>query len=304
MQHFLPKMLHLVFERALCIMPCQLRKLFAIFTFRLMTKSKLLWLALLLAGCSALGTNPAVPSGNAQVACRILYRKVDAAIDHAGVRDHGSSPVPGFPYLRATRLLASFRNELTEAGEWSAWIGHMATLDAEARALELQNLPAPVTGRRTETLRDELNSCRELLVAVELTQPAQHARLSNSVHVPDDYIAWWRILGLYPFTAPIVAARISAWHEATLNIFATPLESLEVAGRLVRWSPASHAPGIPLNAQQTSEILRRSLDPLGIPSPMGSDLDRVFDTFAPVWEVDVVDANDRIGMLRWDMARW
>jgi len=267
---------------------------------RLMTKSKLLCLALLLPGCSTVGTHPVVPAGNAQVACRTLYQEVDAAIDRAGVRDHGSSPVRGFPYLRATRLLASFRNELTEPAKWSAWIGHMATLDAEARALELHNLPAPVGSRRTEALRDELNRCRELLVAVELTQPAHRARLRNAARVPDDYITWWRMLGLYPFTAPIVAARISAWHNEILDIFATPLESLGVAGRLVRWSPISPSPGDPLNAQQTSEILRRSLDPLGIPLPTGADLDRVFATFVPVWEVDVVDANDRIGMPRWE----
>ncbi|MBK8570293.1 MAG: hypothetical protein IPN81_10185 [Nitrosomonadales bacterium] len=34
--------------------------------------------------------------------------------------------------------------------------------------------------------------------------------------------------------------------------------------------------------------------------PTAPDLDRLFDTFAPVWEVDVVDNNDRIGMARWD----
>lgn len=270
----------------------------------LLTKSKLLCLALLLPGCSTIGTHPDLMAGNAQAVCRALYQEVDVAIDRAGVRDHGSSPVPGFPYLRTTRLLASFRNELTEPGKWSAWLGHMADLDGQGRALELRNLPALVAGRYKDTLRDELNNCRERLVADDLTQPEHRARLRNIVHVQDDYVTWWQVLGLYPLTAPVIAARISAWHNETRNTFSIPLASLPVAGRLVRWAPPPSASSAAsrikrLNTRQASEILLRSLDPLGIPLPTGTDLDQLFDTFAPVWEVDVVDENDRIGMLRW-----
>ena len=271
----------------------------------LLTKSKLLCLALLLSGCSTIGTHPGLIAGNAQAVCRTLYQEVDAAIDHAEMRDHGSSPVRGFPYLRTTRLLASFRNELTEPAEWSTWLGHMADLDAQGRALELRNLPTLlVAGRHKDTLRDELNNCRERLVAADLAQPERRARLRNIVHVQDDYVTWWQVLGLYPLTAPIIAARISAWHNETHNTFAIPIAYLPVAGRLVRWAPPpSASPAAsrikPLNARQASEILLRSLDPLGIPLPTGTDLDQLFDTFAPIWEVDVVDENDRIGMLRW-----
>ncbi|MEO8766799.1 MAG: hypothetical protein ABI363_00400 [Nitrosospira sp.] len=266
-----------------------------------LTKSKLLCLALLLPGCSTIGTHPDRVAGNVQAVCRALYEEVDAAIDRAEMRDHGSSPVRGFPYLRTTRLLASFRNELTEPAEWSTWLGHMADLDAQGRALELRNLPTLlVAGRHKDTLRDELNNCRKRLIAADLTQPERLVRLRNIAHVQDDYITWWQVLGLYPLTAPVIAARISAWHNETRNTFAIPLASLPVAGRLMRWAPSTAASRIkPLNARQASEILLRSLDPLGIPVPTATDLDQLFNTFAPVWEVDVVDENDRIGMLRW-----
>lgn len=262
----------------------------------------------LLTGCVTVENRPVAPITDTLTTCRALYQEVDAAIDREGVRDHGSSPVPGFPYLRTTRLLASLRDGLTEPGHWPAWIGHMADLDAQARTLELRNLSAPIAGYPKGTLLHELSGCREQLLAADLTQPERRARFRNAVHVQDDYVAWWQVLGLYPLTAPIMSAGISAWHNETRNTFSTKQASLPVAGRLVRWMPSSTTSAatsaatsshVPLNARQTTEILRRSLDPLGIPLPTGTDLDRLFDTYAPLWEVDVVDENDHIGMLQW-----
>lgn len=261
-----------------------------------------LLIAALLAGCATVGKPPAPPAADPLADCRTLYREVDAVIERAEVRDQGPAPVGGFPYLRTTRLLASFRDELTDEARWSAWAGHLAALDAEARALELRNLPAPAEGRGNDTLGDELDRCRALLLAADVAEPERRAALRDAARVPDDYVGWWRVAGLYPFTAPIVAANIAAWHAETREVFATPLAELPVAGELVRWAPSSAKSTLdtPLDAAQVSEILHRSLDPLGIPLPAAADLDRLFDTFAPVWEVDVADDDDRIGMLRRD----
>jgi hypothetical protein len=256
----------------------------------------LLFATSFLTGCASVETRPAALTGDISTTCRMLFQEVDAAIDHAGVRDYGSSPVQDFPYLRTTRLLASFRGELTTQKHWTAWTTHMADLDAESRALELRNLPTSGT-RRYSTLVEELNRCRERLLAADLRQPERRAMLRDATRVPDDYVTWWQVLGLYPLTAPFVSTRILAWHIETLNTFAIPLAELPVAGELVRWVSS---PGALLTAPEVSEILHRSLDPLGIPMPTGTDLDRLFDTFAPVWEVDVRDNNDRIGMARWD----
>jgi len=257
-----------------------------------------------LIGCSAVVTRPAVSLDMAAITCRTLYQAVDAVIDNAGVRDYGLSQIQGFPYLRTTRLLASFSYELNDTlPQWSAWIGHLADLDAQARALELRNLPFSVMDREKNTLLDELNRCRNQLITIELPQPEYRAQLRASAHVPDDYVTWWQVLGFYPITAPIVAIGISAWHNRTHDTFATPLASLPITGKLVRWVSNSiyHAelPGKSLNTQQIREILHRSLDPLGIPSPTNIELDQLFSTFAPVWEVDVADENDRIGRLHW-----
>ncbi|MDQ3268363.1 MAG: hypothetical protein M3P47_06555 [Pseudomonadota bacterium] len=257
----------------------------------------LLFVTSFLTGCATVETSPAAPTGDVLTTCRMLFQEADAAIERAGVRDYGSSPVRDFPYLRTSRLLASFGGELTAQKHLTAWATHMADLDAESRTLELRNLPTPVKGHRNDTLNEELKRCREHLLAADLAQPERRAMLRDAAHVPDDYVTWWQVLGLYPLTAPFVSTRISAWHTETHNTFATPLAELPIAGELVRWASS---PGALLTAPQVSEILHRSLDPLGIPLPTVTDLDRLFDTFAPVWEVDVMDNNDRIGMARWD----
>lgn len=275
-----------------------------------MTKIILIFNMLLLTGCVAVETRITAPIDITRTTCRALYEKVDATIDNADVRDHGSSPVQGFPYLRTTRLLASFSHELNDdSPQWSAWIGHMADLDAQARALELRNLPYALLDQNKSALLDELNSCRDLLITTDLNNPEHRTRLRDNAQVPDDYVTWWQVLGLYPITAPIVAAGISAWHDKTRDIFSMPLASLPVAGRLIRWIPASLAitpatdvslPDKSLNTRQISEILHRSRDPLGIPSLTAVELDQLFEMFAPVWEVDVVDENDRIGRVHWE----
>lgn len=266
--------------------------------------------ALFLTGCVAVETRIIAPIEITQTTCQALYQEVDAAIDNAGVRDHGSSRIQGFPYLRTTRLLASFSHELNdESPQWSAWIGHMAALDAQARALELRNLPSSVMERRKDILLDELDRCRDLLTTIDLTKASNRTRLRDIAHVPDDYVTWWQVVGLYPITALFVSSGISAWHSRTHDTFATPLALLPVTGKLMRWAPALSAitaaidtslPAKLLSAQQISEILYSSRDSLGIPLPTAAELDQLFDKFAPVWEVDVVDENDRIGMIRWE----
>ena len=58
-----------------------------------------------------------------------------------GVGDAGARPVPGFPYLRVDRFLASFRAEVKDEAAFREWAGHLRRLDQEARRIELQNLP-------------------------------------------------------------------------------------------------------------------------------------------------------------------
>lgn len=246
----------------------------------------------LLAGCAAAPKQ--IPEKSAE--CRTLFQQVDEAVKQHSVRDYGPAQVEGFPYLRVNRLLASFRDEVDTEERFAAWSRHMAVLDAQARSIELSNLAVPVAGMDDTALSRKLDGCREQLIAIELAVPEMREQLRKAAQVPDAYVGWWRVVGLYPITAPFVSSRISLWHNETRKVFATPLDQLPVAGSLTRWMSPK---GTPLETSQIESLLKRQVDPLGLPVLSVDEMQQLFDTFAPVWEVDVVSDDDRIGTPYW-----
>src|SRR5258706_2813121 len=102
--------------------------------------------ALLAAGCATLEApfRDHLDAGAAPLrACADWYRLLDERVAAAGRRDAQDTRVPGFPYLRVSRLLASLR-PLAAANEQAlqALAERMLALDLEARRHEIMNLPA------------------------------------------------------------------------------------------------------------------------------------------------------------------
>src|SRR5438477_4774798 len=74
--------------------------------------------SLALAGCATLDEpfRAYLDAPSRQVRdCATWYVALDRAVDEAGVRDAQQTRVPGFPYLRVDRLLASLRNQVSQA---------------------------------------------------------------------------------------------------------------------------------------------------------------------------------------------
>jgi hypothetical protein len=255
-------------------------------------------LALGIAGCTA--TGPVAPPGPdpALADCERLFATVDALVEGAGVRDGAAAPVPGFPYLRVERFLASYRDEPLRGEQLDWWLGRLRELDREARRIELANLPSQHRAGLPPALRaaadplTPLERCARGLSERDRQDPGRVARLRAAAEVPDDYQGWKRALGLYPLTAIAFLQGVARYQTETRATFAQPLDAPPSAGRLIRYEPR---PGPPPRAA-LEEILDRSGDnPLGIPLPAGRDLEALFAAHAPVLEVKVVDRNDRIG---------
>jgi len=249
---------------------------------------------LILAGCSP-ATHLTVPENQASEQCAALFEQVDMHIDRAGTRDGGEYGIPGYHFLRLSRFDASLGRRIGAEKQFSLWIERLAESDRQARTIETGNLPD--AGRRLGSdILERLDDCRRLLVNTQFTLPEQRKRLLAAAQVPDDYLTLNRVAGLYPISALFVSSGVKRWHEEERRTYATPLEKLPVTGKLSRWSSRK---GSSLARQQVESILRRSVDALGTPVPTAKELAQLFDTFAPVWEVDVVDNNDRIGTPRW-----
>ncbi len=250
----------------------------------------------LLAGCAA----PAVqPSTNADLNCRQYLTALDRAVDTAKVRDQGPRPIPGFPYLRVNRFLASFGDEVDDEARFAAWVSRLARLDQDARTFEITNLPDSERQQLTSIapagkgLIEAADTCRDQLVQHELPLVANRDLLREQARVPDDYVTAWRILGLYPITALFVKAGISSWHRDTKETYALPLEQLPQQGQWRSWASSATPP---MSTTEIADILRTSADnPLAIPEPDAVQRDALFTSFAPKWVIDTVDENDLPG---------
>jgi hypothetical protein len=245
-------------------------------------------LAVLCAGCAMpRAVSPVAPQAKA---CVEMFERADRLVERAGVRDEGEARVRGFPYLRIDRLHASFAGEVSAPERFSAWIGALGALDSRALDFERRNLS--VEQRAALASGAEMEECRALLVEHDRRDAARRALLVERAVVADDYLAGWRAAGLYPLAAPFVSHAIARWHREARAVFATPLEQLPVHGELRRWSSRS---GAVLEAAQVRRLVDGSRDALGIPRPDPEVAGVLFGAFAPSWEIDVVDDNDRIG---------
>ena len=74
--------------------------------------------------------------------CAGWFTKLDEIVDGAGVRDAEAYRIPGFPYLRVNRFLASFREQAQmDSTAFAVWENRLRELDQRARNYELKNLP-------------------------------------------------------------------------------------------------------------------------------------------------------------------
>ncbi len=260
----------------------------------------MLLLLLAVSGCSLVPITAPTPPGldaGPLAQCQWLFEQTDARIDQAGVQHQGLARISGFPYLRINRFLASFGPQLDSPAEIKTWIQHLAQLDAQARRPELSNLAGNGRAIMPAPLNAQLDECRTRLVADLLRQPGQLRHLRGMASVPDDYRIAWRVAGLYPLSAPLVLYGVRRWHDQARSTFDQPLDQLTVVGQLMRWSAPPLQEDTSAHTDSSPGVTR---DALGIPRLAPERQAQLFARYSPVWELDVVDANDVIGTPVWD----
>ena len=238
--------------------------------------------------------------------CAEWYRQLDERIDAAGVHDAQDAPVAGFPYLRVNRLLAALRPAAaTNERALQALGERMLLLDLEARRFELRNLPlAPAEdapeGRGAFGLGVALErtaECGRLLNETDLAKPESRAAMLARAEVPDDYVLWQRIFGLYALTRIPFAGGVRRYEEETRAAFVREL-GVPAGASLVRYGPEPLRR--PMPRSRVAAILASSADnTLGIPEPSEADLRELLQAYAPSFEIEVAADYDRFGELRW-----
>ena len=255
-------------------------------------------------GCSTpdepLRSDLASPASDVQT-CAKWFASLDDAIDDAGVRDGEAYPVPGFPYLRVNRFLASFRTDAekdpTAFADWEARLRH---LDARTRGYELQNLPPQAlsklgaNGWQDAAARSD--ACAATLMKTDAERADRRRDLIARAQVPDDYSDWKRAVGLYPLARIPFFQFAKGWEADTRKLFADTRAGKTAKHAVVRYEPASSS----ASAERIATVLARAKrDALGIPRFSDQDADLLYAAFAPVIDVETTGDYDRVGALRW-----
>lgn len=256
--------------------------------------------ALALGGCATLGPTLRAPADREVARCERAYAIADKAIERAEVRDAYGARMPGFPYLRSDRFLASFAAEPLSATEREALVRLMAAAEADARAVELDNLPSAARGALDGALADDagrtLKECGEALRRFDASSPESAASLAQAARVPDDYDTWKRVVGLYPLAAIPFSVGVSRYEADIRATFAAPLGSLPVRGALVHYVPRG---GERLSTEAVARLLARApRDALGIPQLTADEALALAWSFAPDLVIDVATDDDRPGAPR------
>jgi hypothetical protein len=229
--------------------------------------------------------------------CADFFASLDKRIKQAGVLDSGDFRVKKYPYLRANRFIASFREAVDNQAAFDAWTDRMQVLDQAARKFEIDNLPntaiaaLDTTNDRT-SIYSKVKTCGNLLKIADFQSVSNQEWLKRNITGPDDYIGLRRFFGIYPFTSMFVYSGVRNWHAAAYKKFSHEPP--------VNWQSLRYYP-----ARNIDELSDRQLlgptgnDALGIPVFSREKLNAIFRRYAPVWEIQFQNDNDRIGTPTW-----
>lgn len=228
--------------------------------------------------------------------CREEYEAFDARVDAAGVRDAAYYPVPGYPYLRTDRTIASFAHEIESPEQIGGWIRRMREFDREAREFEFMNLGMSLQERGIQ--RHRFLQCSHALTGIELSDDAAVARLKDVAQPPDEYSGAARTFGLYPLMVPALHARIDEARLAAEREFSLPLEALDSRGELHLWQVK------PLKDPALAErgFQEAFADELGFPGLVESQWAALAEKHAPRLWIETASDQDRPGVPVWTDA--
>ncbi len=218
--------------------------------------------------------------------CRDEYAAMDERVAAAGVGDAAYYRVPGFPYLRTDRVLASYGTEVKTIDQVGGWLRRMRESDQEAREYEYINLGMSI--KEAAIQRYRFLNCGKSLAALELDDPAGFSRLLAVVRPPDEYSTLARTIGLYPLAVPFIRSRLSAEEDASLQELTRPVDQLKASAPLRLWSVKPVEDLSLINGA----FLHAVPDELGQPGLVESAWRALAEYYAPKLWIETADDSD------------
>ena len=158
-------------------------------------------------------------------------------------------------------------------------------------------------GKKTdrEWLYAQVKSCSSKLLSYDQSQSDFYKTLHPLVHVPSEYSCFRRTIGFYPLVALPVAVATERSVEKTTKRFDTDPKDLPIDGQLKTFVPQNR---LSLSEKEIQEIIEESMkNSLRVPLPDHGQIERLVQSFAPVFIQDVAAQYDRMGEIIWKEGR-
>ena len=274
------------------------------------SKLRLLMLVSLLgfAGCASVQApqRDHLNAADRQVAeCAEWFGDLDSAVAQSDVADIAARRLAGFPYLRIDRFLAAMKPAATgDPQVWQAWLDELRARDIDGRRVEIANLPsaqiADLAAGDRGAVELRTQECAERLMAADLSNATAIDALQRRAFVADDYSSLKRAFGLYEFTRLPFSSGVQGWQNRTVQSFDRARGGEQLSQQRQRYLPEDMPA---YSRREVSAILARSAQhPLGLPQLSAAERERLFGTYAPVFEIETSGDFDRIGRLIWSSA--
>ncbi|MDD5410523.1 MAG: hypothetical protein PHF31_03780 [Methylobacter sp.] len=266
--------------------------------------SFLMCLALLAQGCATQALYSERSLETEDTMCLRWLEHIDTKLAEYELEDAGTVRIIGFPHLRINRFLASLSDRTMAQNAFAQWLENLRQLDETTRLLEFANFPAEQQKilmselPQGENLEQGVQRCGKRLAKLDLNDPERQRILLQQAEIPDAYQTWKRYVGAYALTQYAASVGIELLHKKLNESFQQPLAQQPVLGRLMQYAPPQTES---LIAEDIAAIMRPAYDnPLAIPSLAPEQLQQLFEHFAPIWEIDTRNNNDKIGMVMLD----
>ena len=234
--------------------------------------------------------------------CAHLFETLDAVVARAGVGDAQARPVSGFPYLRVDRFTAALASSADhDSRAFDSWVERMQALGEQGRRVEISNLPETdivhLGASDRQAVVSHMLECARTMAQNDLAnEDKARELLDQRAHVPDDYSSFERAVGLYALTSIPFSSGIKDWHEEATAAFKRARSAEDKPQAVLRYVPPEAAT---YTRDQVAALLKRSADPLGVPVLSAGERERLFATYAPVFEMETSGHYDHIGRLFW-----
>lgn len=232
------------------------------------------------------GTTVSVLSADAPV-CAAFFDELERQIADANALNAGAVRIPGYPFLRTNRLLASLAPSAVDPAHARALIEHLRTLDMSYRRHEI----AVMGGADVADITRRAESCSRTLTEALLASADNVERLLAAITVPDHYVDSRRVVGAYPLIRPFMKAGVMRWQREARDAFSNE-RPLVPTRRYWPTKTAAVSVSFPLPT-----------DALGIPQYSPMQENALFARHAPVFEVASAAHDDRIGAVSIEQGR-